>query len=88
MNHPFFYFSIAALGLFYGVLFQSALRDEFRDQDTGDSGGNSNTPTPPTKRPPSILSVFLAHWISPADYTPAPLKISKGLPGPPSLSVN
>jgi len=88
MNHPLFFLSIAALGLFYGVFFLSILRGEFRARNGGDSGGDSSPPPPTRRNPPSIVSVFLAHWVGPADYAPPSVKLSKGLPWYPTLSVN
>lgn len=91
MNHLFLIPSVAVLGLFYGVLFLSVVRDFFRSQDAGDSDGDKPVP-PKEPRTPNIKSVFLAHWVMggeiPSGSAPFSLKQFGGLPGSSSLSVN
>ncbi len=97
MNHPFFYLSVAALGLFYGVFILSLARDLFHQRNTGSSDPNSRKPDAANERQvPNVKPVCLAHWIAAgvhgvqrtANSIPFPLKPFQASSLNPALSVN
>jgi hypothetical protein len=93
MNHPFFILSIAALALFYGILFLSILRDVIRIHFEGGSGKTPRKPIPPSKKYNlTIRTIVLAHWITGEANPATPLTLFEksltGLMWSPSLSVN
>jgi len=75
MNHPFFYFSIAAIAPFYCIFFLSLVRDIIRSYDAGNSDRTPKKPgSPPNKNNVTFTSIFFAHWVT-SEKSPAPFTL-------------